>query len=335
MSANKYNYTEEEIKDMVAMYKNYESINTIANKYCVDGSVIKSRLISVGVIVPSGSPYSVKYWIGRGMTLEQAKKHLSTLRPVSEGYWLKLGYSIEDSKLMIEGQKLVSLRGCIARFGEIEGTKIWDERAEKRSVWGKMGSANIEYWLKKGYSEDEAKLKLIERQRTFTLEKCIIKYGELEGTKLYNDRQSNWQQTLYRNGKLKAGYSNISQELFSGLTEYYDVNDLNYVLFAKKGGEFVLRYKNGFYHYDFADTNKKKIIEYNGDMFHGNPIKYNADDCPNPFLKERTAKEIWEKDERKLKSAEENGFDVLVVWDSDYTLNPNEVINRCRKFLNI
>ena len=41
----------------------------------------------------------------------------------------------------------------------------------------------IEYYLKKGLNEEEAKLALKERQTTFSLEKCIKKYGFEEGTK--------------------------------------------------------------------------------------------------------------------------------------------------------
>ena len=44
----------------------------------------------------------------------------------------------------------------------------------------------VKYWINKGYSEEEAKEKVSERQSTFTLEKCIAKYGEEEGTARYN-----------------------------------------------------------------------------------------------------------------------------------------------------
>ena len=50
----------------------------------------------------------------------------------------------------------------------------------------------IKYWVNKGYSEDEAKQKVSERQRTFTLEKCIEKYGEVEGVKRFEKRQEDF-----------------------------------------------------------------------------------------------------------------------------------------------
>jgi hypothetical protein len=57
-------------------------------------------------------------------------------------------------------------------------------------------NTSIEYYLKKGYSEDESKKLLSERQATFSLEKCINKHGKEEGTRIFNERQVKWQNTL-------------------------------------------------------------------------------------------------------------------------------------------
>lgn len=328
-------FTDDEIKTMLKLYnEKFESTNNIALRFNVDPSVIVSRLKKLGVNIPKGSAYSKQYWLERGLDENKIEDHIRTLRPVNVEYWLKNGYTEEESILQIEGQKMVSLRGCIARFGEKEGTKKWEERENKRSEIGKKGSANIQYWLNKGYSENEAKIKLSIRQSTFSLEKCIEKYGKEEGLIKFNERQIKWQKTLYKNGKLKSGYSEVSQELFNKLIEKVDVNDINYFLFAKKGGEFVLSDDNGFYRYDFTDLKNKKIIEYNGDDYHGNPNKYKAEDYPNPFRKDLTAKDIWDKDERKKLIANNKGFEVLVVWDSEYKKNKQEIIDKCKNFLN-
>ena len=70
-------------------------------------------------------------------------------------------------------------------------------------------------------------------------------------------------------------------------------------------------------------------------MFHGNPNKYKADDYPHPFRKTITAQEMWDKDKRKLDVAIEEGFEVMVIWDSEYRLgNKQEIINKCIAFLN-
>jgi len=64
-------------------------------------------------------------------------------------------------------------------------------------------STQIEYWINKGYSEIEAREKLRERQTTFSLEKCIKKYGKEKGTKIFNERQLKW--SLSRQQSLNEG----------------------------------------------------------------------------------------------------------------------------------
>lgn len=329
-----YKFSEEEINKMVEMYVNgFESTNTIAKTFNVDPSVIISRLNKMGVKLPKGSAYSKEYWLERGMSEELIENHIRTLRPANKEYWLKLGFSKEDAILQIEGQKLVSLRGCIARFGKEEGTKIWNDRELKRSEAGKKGSAGLEYWVNKGYSLEEAKVKRSERQQTFSKEKCIEKYGEEDGLKRFTERQNKWQKSLYRNGNLKSGYSKISQNLFFELLKEYTPLENNKINFALHNGEYTLFNDKSFFRFDFTDLNSNKIIEYNGDDYHGNPKKYLAEDRPNPFRKELTAKEIWDKDKNKIRLANENGFEVLTIWDSDYKKNKIDVLNKCLEFL--
>ena len=45
-------------------------------------------------------------------------------------------------------------------------------------------------------TEEQAKNALAERQRTFTLEKCISKYGEEEGLRRFSERQQKWLKSL-------------------------------------------------------------------------------------------------------------------------------------------
>lgn len=54
----------------------------------------------------------------------------------------------------------------------------------------------LDYYVAKGHSIDEAKKLLKQRQSTFSLEKCIKKYGEEKGTQIFNERQRKWQNTL-------------------------------------------------------------------------------------------------------------------------------------------
>jgi hypothetical protein len=332
----KYTFTEEQINEMLVSYnEHFESLTSIANRYGVDREVIDLRLKKRGIIIPKFSPYNKQYWIERGMSPDRAEYHVKTLRPSNPEYWISKGYSELEAKRQVSGTKLASLDGCIAKYGEIEGSKIWYDRTELRSICGKTGSANIEYWLKKGYSESEAIIKRSERQSTFSKEKCIEKYGEEEGLKIFTERQTKWTKSLNSGGNLKVGHSKVSQELFYKLLEYYDIEDRDKIYFATHNKEYRLnKFDGGIWLYDFTDIKNKKIIEYNGDMFHGNPKKYKSSDYPHPFKKNVTADEIWCSDKIKTDTANKEGFEVLVIWDSEYRWgNKDSIIEKCVKFL--
>lgn len=101
-------------------------------------------------------------------------------RVFQKDFWIDRGYSIEDS------EKIVS--------------KHQSDRTKKGWNSGKFKDrllpSNIEYWTTRGYSHEAAVSKVSESQTTFTLEKCIEKYGKEEGVKVYNERQVKWQSNM-------------------------------------------------------------------------------------------------------------------------------------------
>ena len=72
-------------------------------------------------------------------------------------------------------------------------------------------------------------------------------------------------------------------------------------------------------------------------MFHANPDIFKENDTPHPFRKGLFSKQIWERDDKKFKTAEKNGFKVLVIWDSEFRYkgfeNKEKLINKCLNFL--
>jgi hypothetical protein len=257
---------------------------------------------------------SKKMLIEKGYSEEEIKR--ICLTPTNIDFWVNKGYSENESKDII-------------RKNQTEAAKQVD--FEKRLI-----PSNIEYWINKGYSKEEAKQNVSEHQTTFSLEKCVEKYGEEDGKKRFTERQNKWLNSLLTNGNMVIGYSKISQDLFYKILEIYDISDKDKVYFATHNSEFKLEKKEGgVWLYDFTDVKNKKIIEFHGDMYHGNPKKYNSLDNPHPFRKNITAQEMWDKDKRKLDVAIEEGFEVLVIWDSEYRWgNKEEIIDRCIDFLN-
>jgi len=198
----------------------------------------------------------------------------------------------------------------------------------------RVNNTCIEYYLNKGYDLETSKEMLKKRQRTFTLEKCIEKYGEENGYEIYTLRQEKWQNSLNENGNMKNGFSLISQTLFDEISKRIE-GEFKY---ASNGGELKLRKKDGgVWMYDFTDIERKKIIEYHGDIYHGNPNIYSDNDNPNPFKKNLTAKEIWENDNKKLEIANNEGYEVFYIWDSEFNKvdieEKNKIIEKCIQFL--
>lgn len=83
------------------------------------------------------------------------------------------------------------------------------------------------------------------------------------------------------------------------------------------------------YRYDFRYFNK--IIEFHGDFWHAHPLFY-AEDFVHPYSK-KSAIEIWTSDCMKNQHAIDNGYSLMVVWESDFNNSKQEVIDRCTRFL--
>ena len=197
---------------------------------------------------------------------------------------------------------------------------------DSRKYIKENNSTTLEYYTSRGYSVDDARVMLANRQRTFSLEKCIEKYGEVEGYNIFNKRQQKWVKSLQNNfAKHGESRSSKSQIELQFVTEI--CNTLNISVPNKQK---YINDTDGCYAYDF--TYNHKIIEFNGDYWHCNPQIYNKDFINKTINK--YAWEIWEKDERKINVAKKHGYDVLVVWESEYLVNKDYVIEKCIKFLN-
>lgn len=87
--------------------------------------------------------------------------------------------------------------------------------------------------------------------------------------------------------------------------------------------------------YDIKINDSKKIIEVQGDYWHANPKKFKeADLIANKKLGTVSAREIWEKDATKKGVAENSGYSVLYIWESDIKQkNKSELKMEILKFL--
>ena len=186
----------------------------------------------------------------------------------------------------------------------------------------------MEYWMLRGYTEDEAKQKVHERQQTFTLKKCIEKHGEKKGLEMFKNRQDKWlkslQSSFQKNGDGRSYQSKFTKSLIKNICD-----QLNIEVPIKEKYIMDPQLKRS-YAYDF--THEHKIIEFNGDYWHCNPSKYTATYFNN--VKKQYASEIWEYDKTKIECAKKHGYDVLIVWEGEYIQDPFKTLQKCVDFIN-
>jgi len=180
-------------------------------------------------------------------------------------------------------------------------------------------NTKLEYYTSKGHFTEEAEKLLSERQSTFSLDKCIEKYGEEKGRKKWLERQEKW----HKNFK-KSNFSKISQELFWNVIE--KIENLENIYFAQlsenkekdisgTNNEYKLKLEKLILP-DFLDLEQKKIIEFDGVYWHGEVGRGN---------KKREA----ERDNILQK----NGFKVLRIDENEYKKDKIGTIEKCINFL--
>lgn len=227
-------------------------------------------------------------------------------------------------------------RGWTESEAKIKISNLQKSNSSKVDAQNRCSNTQLKWWLKKGYTEDEAKSLISERQKTFTKEKCIEKYGEAKGNIVYANRQQQWRSTIDKKFSKEtqnqwrasgAFFSKQSSELFKFFYEKY--KNIYTCFLAPYTKEFFINVKdsNKFYLYDFCIKELKLIFEFNGSHVHANP------DWPEEKLKKwrqcftkETAKENILNYYQKILAAKEQGFDVVVIWDSEK--NPKEIICR-------
>lgn len=84
----------------------------------------------------------------------------------------------------------------ISKKQQINSLVLSDKKLKNPEKYYNKSPKRVEYWVDKGFSVDESKLKVSESQKTFSKNICIEKYGEDEGIRVFNQRQKKWIKTL-------------------------------------------------------------------------------------------------------------------------------------------
>ena len=183
-------------------------------------------------------------------------------------------------------------------------------------------NCTLEYYMNKGMSEEEAKVALKERQSTFSLKKCIEKYGEEEGTRRFKERQEKWMNNLP-----KSNYSKISQKLFWAIYNKLPDNLKIDCKFATNDNgikndhvnkEYMFELPDSYAKLDFYIPSLKCWIEFDGDYWHG---------------EKRGNQERDRKREEAIKKAMPD-IKLKRVSERDFNANPESIISECVEWIN-
>lgn len=233
--------------------------------------------------------------------------YLKAMTHQCKEFWMKKGFTEEES---------------IKRAAEVceKNRKKFREKLDSGEIEKGWNNTTIEYYLKQGNTLDEAKILVSERQRTFTLEKCISKYGVEIGYAKWKARQEKW----FKNYRKKS-YSFVSQDLFWEIQEIFkfSTDEIAFATFDKGARtetmnlnkEARLYLDNRVVLPDFIHFPSKRIIEFDGVYYHRSTSENKA--------RER----IRDEDLRR------NGYEVMHVNEKEWKDLRDEVLERCKQFL--
>lgn len=216
----KNQHKEMDIEQYLSKYNELEKYN----QYMEESKILRQKR----------SPNSIYFYIEKGFTKEEAKIELDKynlnnpwrrldVSPSQELYWIKKGFTKEEAKSKSYLHNSNSLDNLIIKFGEIEGTKKYNNIQESfkgrkdkiinnlskkyncsfddayvlyKEQMKSISPKTVEYWIKKGYNEDEIKNILKQngqntspRHIKYWLNKCNNDYDL--ATKLHYEYQDN------------------------------------------------------------------------------------------------------------------------------------------------
>jgi len=145
---------------------------------------------------------------------EEELKKTKQCSNLTVDYWTIRGYSLDQAIAEVSARQKYNANAYYSST-----TK--DERAYKNVTCK-------EYWMSRhNMTEEEAIRKISERQSTFSLEKCIEKHGEVEGTKIWQARQDKWQDNLNSKPQDEKDEINRKRSRFSFVDRYSETDVVN------------------------------------------------------------------------------------------------------------
>lgn len=349
------------LEQIILLGRNSSSLNAYILRYGKELGTLKHREKTKKTTV-TRDDYIRLY--GEELGLEKLKRRSASLEnyilvhgPIEgpirwEQYKIKRNKTYQDRKAEGRDYNSFSINTFIKKYGEEEGTLRWNKSRDKR-----LYSQSKQYLIDT-YGEIKGNEIARKRWDNNSLQSFIDREGEEIGTKKYNEfclktkLMHNLDNLIElfgeEEGRIRYARitwqvgrsSKISNELFETIMQQQKMDfqeddvyygNKEYCIFLNKDERIIMEQKMIFP--DFLVKSKKKIIEFFGDVWHGNPEIYSMEDCPHPFRKGVSVKELHEQDEKRINIMKSKNYDIMIVWEKEYKENKKLTIEKCLNFL--
>lgn len=205
----------------------------------------------------------------------------------------------------------------IKKYGE-NGITMYNTLCEKRKI-----TSSKKYYVEKyGVEKWNERIK----NSVMSKENFIKKYGQ-DGLRKYQEYRSKLNVNM-----LKA--SKESLNIFLPLLHWINENKIDDKIYVgyQNMNEYFINTTDHFYSYDFTLLNQMIIIEYHNEIWHPNKNMQidEWNNWKNPFNKNITADDAYNKQLNKNNTAILKGFKLLEIWSSS---SIEENIKICKKFI--
>lgn len=229
----------------------------------------------------------------------------------------KYGMS-EEGFLEYNKLRATTLENMISKYGVEEGTERFNSYVEKQ----KDAGCSLKYFQEKyGEIEGEKYYKDVNKRKSMTLNNFIRIYGEELGKQKYLECKEK-----HRNLMVNK-FSNVSLELFDAIQTSLP-EEIQKNVHYHFNEYYIITQNNNTYYFDFYIDKLKYVIEFYGDYWHLNPLKYKSDELVSYKGKEQVLpKEKWAEDKKRLDEITNEGYTIQVVWESDYKNNKDKIVD--------
>lgn len=221
--------------------------------------------------------------------------------------------SISESGLLISSKKIK--KTCLEKYGvsNVSEVQFVKDKREK-TLMENYGVDNI-------FKSDEFKQKLngyiLNKYNVSLKEFRSRKSKEIWSLKNEEEKQEWLQKSIFSRKFLENSSGSKKEEYIGEILSKLNIRfQKQYLIFGNN--------KNNFFDYYLLDYNT--ILEFNGNYWHCNPIKYKKYQVVKMHGKLYLCKDIWKKDERKNSLVYKEGKDLIIVWESEIDLKTDNEI---------